>query len=95
MLFRSIFLVDFMKTHRYVGYSEHDLYGETGCYTSTLVCWLIGALSGLMVTKTGFIDGPLAVGVFESSSLGLFVSFTIALVLHVLVRKTNIRVIYG
>ena len=91
----AIFLVDFMKTHRYVGYSEHDLYGETGCYTSTLVCWLIGALSGLMVTKTGFIDGPLAVGVFESSSLGLFVSFTIALVLHVLVRKTNIRVIYG
>ena len=35
-----------------------------------------------MVSKTGFIDGPFAVGIFADSSLGLFVSFILSLVLY-------------
>lgn len=35
-----------------------------------------------MVSKTGFIDGPFAVGIFADSSLGLFVSFILSLALY-------------
>ncbi|MGL4920770.1 MAG: purine-cytosine permease family protein, partial [Plesiomonas shigelloides] len=60
------------------------LYGDTGVRKGPLACWLAGALSGLLVTKTGFIDGPLAIGIFADSSSGLFVSFAVSLVLYAL-----------
>ncbi|MBE8126922.1 hypothetical protein Q8W15_14075 [Photobacterium damselae subsp. piscicida] len=71
------------------GYTEQELYGDTGVNKPTLACWLIGSLSGLMVSKTGFIDGPFAIGVFADSSLGLFISFAVAMVLYrvVLISK--------
>lgn len=36
------------------------------------------SFAGLMVTRTGFIDGPWATGIFENSSLGLFLSFSVS-----------------
>ncbi|MNC58460.1 hypothetical protein D3C75_1081890 [compost metagenome] len=54
-----------------------------------LFCWFLGALCGLLVTKTGFIDGPLAKGLFADSSLGLFVSFLVSLIAYGLYLASN------
>jgi len=75
-------MVDFYRMRRRVGYSEADLFRESGANRTALGCWIVGALAGLMVSKTGFIDGPFAVGIFADSSLGLFVSFILSLVLY-------------
>ncbi|KEQ17116.1 allantoin permease [Endozoicomonas numazuensis] len=83
----AIFISDFFSYHRHRGYSEQELFGETGTILPTLTCWIAGALSGLMVTKTGFIDGPFAVGIFADSSLGLFVSFGVSLLMYNLYNK--------
>ncbi|HIF9398991.1 TPA: purine-cytosine permease family protein [Photobacterium damselae] len=85
----AIFVTDFSHNHVKQGYTEQELYGDTGVNKPTLACWLIGSLSGLMVSKTGFIDGPFAIGVFADSSLGLFISFAVAMILYriVLISK--------
>lgn len=80
----AIFILDFLTLRRQHGYDYRALYGDTGVRKGPLACWLAGALSGLLVTKTGFIDGPLAIGIFADSSLGLFVSFAVSLVLYAL-----------
>lgn len=78
----AIFILDFLTLRHQHGYDYSALYGDTGVRKGPLCCWLVGALSGLLVTKTGFIDGPLAIGIFADSSLGLFVSFAVSLVLY-------------
>lgn len=80
----AIFTLDYLALRRQQGYDYHALYGNTGVRKGPLLCWLAGSITGLMVTKTGFIDGPLAIGVFADSSLGLFVSFAVSLVLYAL-----------
>ncbi|MGL4679271.1 MAG: cytosine permease, partial [Plesiomonas shigelloides] len=80
----AIFILDFLALRRQHGYDYRALYGDTGVRKGPLACWLVGALSGLLVTKTGFIDGPLAIGIFADSSLGLFVSFAVSLALYAL-----------
>ena len=76
----AIFVLDYLQVRRDNGYSEEELFGETGLKTPAVACWLTGSAAGLMVSNTGFIDGPLAVGVFADSSLGLFVSFAVSFV---------------
>ena len=80
----AIFLVDYVCLRRHQGYQDSQLFDlrgpNAGVRVGPLLCWLFGALGGLMVTRTGFIDGPLAYGVFADSSLGLFVAFLISLV---------------
>ncbi|ENM5729164.1 cytosine permease [Vibrio mimicus] len=85
----AIFITDFYTRHHQDGYSEVELFGETGTIKPTLMCWIAGSLSGLMVTHTGFIDGPFAVGIFADSSLGLFVSFLVSMVTYRLVSRKN------
>ncbi|MFZ1873352.1 MAG: cytosine permease [Chania sp.] len=79
----AIFILDYTKLRRHHGYDANALYGlngqNRGVRKVPLLCWFLGALCGLMVTKTGFIDGPLAKGLFADSSLGLFVSFLVSL----------------
>ncbi|MFC0228302.1 purine-cytosine permease family protein [Serratia aquatilis] len=79
----AIFILDYTKVRRHHGYNANALYGlngeNRGVRAVPLFCWFLGALCGLMVTKTGFIDGPLAKGLFADSSLGLFVSFLVSL----------------
>ena len=78
----AIFMVDFYRIRRRAGYAEADLFRDSGANRTALGCWIVGALAGLMVSKTGFIDGPFAVGIFADSSLGLFVSFILSLALY-------------
>lgn len=85
----AIFILDYVVLRRHHGYDYQALYGDTGVRKGPLLCWLAGSLSGLMVTKTGFIDGPFALGVFADSSLGLFVSFTVSLVLYALLLPSQ------
>ncbi len=85
----AIFITDFYTKHEKEGYSEEELYGETGTIKPTLFCWIAGSVAGLLVTNTGFIDGPFAVGIFADSSLGLFVSFIVSMVLYRIVKKTT------
>lgn len=79
----AIFILDYAKVRRHHGYDANALYGlngqNRGVRKVPLFCWFLGALCGLLVTKTGFIDGPLAIGLFADSSLGLFVSFLVSL----------------
>lgn len=83
----AIFMADFYTHHRHHGYTEQELFGDTGVIKPALMCWVAGSLSGLMVTNTGFIDGPFAVGIFADSSLGLLVSFGVSMVLYTFVIK--------
>ena len=83
----AIFMTDFFTKHRHCGYSDEELFDDTGTNKLTLACWVVGSLSGLMVSNTGFIDGPFAVGIFADSSLGLFVSFLVSMVLYRLTLK--------
>ena len=75
----AIFITDYYCKHKTAGYDEVSLYGDTGVIWPTFLCWLGGSVAGLLVTNTGFINGPFATGVFENSSLGLFVSFLVSM----------------
>jgi NCS1 family nucleobase:cation symporter-1 len=89
----AIFILDYAKVRRHHGYDGNALYGlngqNRGVRKAPLFCWFLGALCGLLVTKTGFIDGPLAKGLFADSSLGLFVSFLVSLVAYGLYLASN------
>ncbi|MGL4859611.1 MAG: purine-cytosine permease family protein [Enterobacteriaceae bacterium] len=76
----AIFIMDYLWLRCHQGYAADALYGEEnrGVRVAPLACWLLGSLGGLLVSKTGFIDGPLATGIFADSSLGLFVAFLIS-----------------
>ncbi|MEE3663487.1 cytosine permease [Brenneria sp. g21c3] len=82
----AVFILDYFLLRRRHGYSDDLVFGlhgrNLGVRWAPLFCWLLGAVAGLMVTKTGFIDGPLAVGIFADSSLGLFISFAISLIAY-------------
>ncbi|MFC3394146.1 purine-cytosine permease family protein [Brenneria rubrifaciens] len=82
----AVFILDYLWIRQRHGYNADAVFGLNGKNLGVrwvpLFCWLLGAISGLMVTKTGFIDGPLAIGIFANSSLGLFVSFAISLVTY-------------
>lgn len=89
----AIFILYYAKVRRHHGYDGNALYGlngqNRGVRKVPLFCWFLGALCGLLVTKTGFIDGPLAKGLFADSSLGLFVSFLVSLVAYGLYLASN------
>ena len=84
----AIFILDYVQLRRRHGYDGNALYGlngqNRGVRTVPLFCWFLGALCGLLVSNTGFIDGPLAIGLFADSSLGLFVSFLVSLIAYAL-----------
>ncbi|MFP1936324.1 purine-cytosine permease family protein [Lonsdalea quercina] len=79
----AMFILDYLSLRQHRGYSAASLFGlngeNRGVRWIPLGCWLLGSVCGLLVTKTGFIDGPLAVGIFANSSLGIFLSFGISL----------------
>lgn len=80
----AVFVLDYLLLRHRQGYEAAALSGDgrQAFRGGPLLCWLLGAACGLLVSKTGFIDGPLAVGVFADSSLGLFVSFGTSLLAY-------------
>lgn len=83
----AVFIADFFMRHRSGGYSADELFGTTGIHAPALVSWSVASVSGFMVTDSGFIHGPFAVGIFADSSLGVFVSFLVALVIYLVYPK--------
>lgn len=82
----AVFILDYICLRQHHGYDNDAVFAVNGKNSGVrwvpLMCWLLGALTGLMVTKTGFIDGPWATGIFENSSLGLFLSFGVSCVTY-------------
>lgn len=82
----AIFILDYLILRRKYGYAPDELFGlnnkNCGVNTVPLLCWFTGATGGLLVTKTDFINGPLALGIFADSSLGLLMAFTISLITY-------------
>ena len=84
----AIFILDYSKVRKYTGYKYKDLYSNNDnkniptTKTLPIICWLIGSIIGLMVTKAGFISGPFAFGIFANSNLGLFIAFIISFILY-------------
>lgn len=78
----AVFILDYICLRQRHGYDNDALFAVNGKNNGVrwvpLLCWLLGAFAGLMVTRTGFIDGPWATGIFENSSLGLFLSFGVS-----------------
>lgn len=88
----AIFILDYWLVRRQQGYHATALFGtQNGLRLVPLGCWLLGSIIGLLVTKTGFIDGPWAKGVFADSSLGLFVSFAVSLLSYGLYLLTTTK----
>ncbi len=50
--------------------------------SAALISWAIGALLGLATTSTVIFNGPLAIGIFRTSSLGYFVGFAITAIVY-------------
>lgn len=80
----AVFLVD-MALRR--GYDEAGLvdtgpqspyYYTRGVHWRAVAAWAAGILVGLAFTTSPWFSGPLAVGVFASSSLGYFIGFTVS-----------------
>lgn len=82
----AIFILDYLCLRRSRGYQTEQLYAHQGNNHGVriipLIIWLLASFCGLLVTNSGFINGPLAKGIFADSDLGLFVSFFISLLLY-------------
>lgn len=89
----AIFIADYFFYRRQAGYPAATIYGKgaQAIYLPAIFCWLIGAVAGLLLTNTGFIDGPFAVGLFADSSLGLLCSFVISLLAYWLLHCVRRR----
>ncbi len=76
----AIFLLDSRRWHR-EGYP-----GPGGArnrwHWQACTAWLVGTAVSVAFTSTGVFSGPLAVGVFEGSSLGFILGFFVTLTLY-------------
>ncbi|CDG89596.1 Cytosine/purines, uracil, thiamine, allantoin permease family protein (modular protein) [Xenorhabdus bovienii str. feltiae Florida] len=82
----AVFLLDYIIVRRKQGYCTDSLYNDIGPNGGIkwipVLCWLLGAFVGFLVTKNDFISGPWAVGIFANSSLGLFLSFFVSFICY-------------
>src|SRR5947209_692223 len=88
----AIFLVDMIWRRNYDTRSL-DNTGKTGAYyyTSGLnlpasIAWLAGVVVGLLFTSSSFFTGPLAQGIFVSTSLGYLLGAAVSVVLYLVLR---------
>lgn len=68
----AIFIIDFLIKPNY---TESELFHLSSIHVPALICWFIAILSGILMTKIGFMKGPFAIGIFEHSKLGLLITF--------------------
>ena len=80
----AVFLVDMLKRR---GYDPHSLietgskgryYYRGGVHWSGVLAWLLGIIVSLAFTSSPWFNGPFAVGIFASSSLGYFIGFGVS-----------------
>ncbi|MCW2257036.1 purine-cytosine permease-like protein [Providencia alcalifaciens] len=80
----AVFMLDYAVLRRRKGYEFEQLFGKSnvGIRWVPLLCWLLGALAGLLVSDNQFIKGPWATGIFQGSSLSILLSFVLSFVLY-------------
>ena len=84
----AVFLVDMLIRRRYDTSSLTDT-GPTSRYFYkggvnwvAVVSWLLGILVGLAFTVSPWFSGPLATGIFASSSLGYLIGFVVSALVY-------------
>jgi purine-cytosine permease-like protein len=84
----AVFLVDMLRRKHYDPVSLADTgpasryFYHGGFNWAGLLSWLLGLLAGLAFTASPFFNGPFAVGIFASSSLGFLIGFIVSAVLY-------------
>ena len=88
----AIFLIDMIWRRNYDTKSLNDTGKTSGYYyTSGLnlpacIAWLAGVVVGLLFTSSSFFTGPLAKGIFVSTSLGYLLGAAVSVVLYLVLR---------
>jgi purine-cytosine permease-like protein len=88
----AIFLVDMIWRRSYDTKGLDDT-GKTSAYYYTsgfhlpaCIAWLVGVVVGLLFTSSSFFTGPLAQGIFVSTSLGYLLGAAVSIVLYLVLR---------
>lgn len=88
----AIFLVDMIWRRRYDTRSLTNLGPDSAYYYSggfnipACAAWIIGVVVGLLFTKSAFFTGPLAQGIFASTSLGYMLGAVVSIIVFLVLR---------
>jgi cytosine/uracil/thiamine/allantoin permease len=65
---------------------ESAYYYTGGFNIAACVAWVIGVVIGLLFTSSSFFTGPLAKGIFASTSLGYLLGAAVSAILYLVLR---------
>lgn len=88
----AIFLIDMIWRRSYDTKSLNILSRESAYYYTggfnipACTAWVVGIVVGLLFTTSSFFSGPLAKGVFASTSLGYLLGAAVSVVLYLVLR---------
>src|SRR5579883_2396141 len=88
----AIFLVDMIWRRSYdsrslVDLSPNSIYYYTGGFNiPACIAWLVGVVVGLLFTQSSFFTGPLATGIFASTSLGYLLGAVVSIIIFLILR---------
>lgn len=88
----AIFLIDMIWRRSYDLMSLNDTSRESAYYYTfgfnipACVAWLVGVVIGLLFTVSSFFVGPLAKGIFASTSLGYLLGAAVSAILYLVLR---------
>ncbi|MEO8971268.1 MAG: cytosine permease [Ktedonobacteraceae bacterium] len=88
----AIFLIDMIWRRHYDTRSltilgrESAYYYTGGFNIPACTAWVAGIVIGLLFTSSSFFSGPLAKGIFASTSLGYLLGATVSVVLYLVLR---------
>jgi NCS1 family nucleobase:cation symporter-1 len=100
----AIFLVDMIWRRSYDTRSLTNLGPDSAYYYTggfnipACVAWIVGVVVGLLFTQSAFFTGPLAKGIFASTSLGYMLGAVVSIIVFLVLRpffykQTGARVI--
>ncbi len=88
----AIFLIDMIWQRSYDARSLTTLGPESAYYftggfnLAACIAWVIGVVVGLLFTASTFFTGPLAKGIFATTSLGYLLGAGVSIVLYIVLR---------
>lgn len=81
----GIFMLDQLLYRSHGLYRQQDMYPNSqarGFRWGAISAWVIAVVVGLLFTTSPFFNGPLATGIFASSSLELLIAFALGAILY-------------
>ena len=88
----AIFLVDMIWRRSYDAQSlsntgpDSAYYYTNGFNIAACIAWVVGIVVGLLFTTSAFFSGPLAKGIFATTSLGYLLGAAVSIVLYLVLR---------